>query len=143
MKNGWQCKKVSEIAKHSLGKMLDKAKNKGEPKPYLRNLNVRWFDFDLSDVLEMRFLPGEAAKYTAVKGDVLICEGGYPGRAAIWEQDEPIYFQKALHRVRFHEAERNKWFLYYLLPTSQRLGWHAQEPLQWRWHSALHRRSAC
>ena len=114
MKNGWQCKKVSEIAKHSLGKMLDKAKNKGEPKPYLRNLNVRWFDFDLSDVLEMRFLPEEAAKYTAVKGDVLICEGGYPGRAAIWEQDEPIYFQKALHRVRFHEAERNKWFLYYL-----------------------------
>ena len=115
MKTGWQTKKVSEIAKHSLGKMLDKAKNKGEPKPYLRNLNVRWFDFDLSDVLEMRFLPEEAARYTAVKGDVLICEGGYPGRAAIWEQDEPIYFQKALHRVRFHEPERNKWFLYYLL----------------------------
>ncbi|MEQ2009441.1 MAG: restriction endonuclease subunit S [Limisphaerales bacterium] len=114
MKTGWQTKKVSEIAKHSLGKMLDKAKNKGEPKPYLRNLNVRWFDFDLSDVLEMPFLPTESEKYTAVKGDVLICEGGYPGRAAIWEQDEPIYFQKALHRVRFHEPERNKWFVYYL-----------------------------
>lgn len=93
--------------------MLDKAKNKGELKPYLRNLNVRWFGFDLSDVLEMRFLPEEEAKYTAVKGDVLVCEGGYPGRAAIWEQ-EPIYFQKALHRVRFHQPEHNKWFLYYL-----------------------------
>ena len=115
MKRGWQTKKVSEIAKHSLGKMLDKAKNKGEPQPYLRNLNVRWFDFDLSDVLEMPFLPTEVEKYTAVKGDVLICEGGYPGRAAIWEKDEPIYFQKALHRVRFHEPERNRWFLYYLL----------------------------
>lgn len=115
MKKGWEVKKVSEIAKHSLGKMLDKAKNKGEPKPYLRNLNVRWFDFDLSDILEMPFLPTEAEKYTAVKGDVLICEGGYPGRAAIWEKDEPIYFQKALHRVRFHEPERNRWFLYYLL----------------------------
>ena len=115
MKKGWQTKKLSEIAKHSLGKMLDKAKNKGEPKPYLRNLNVRWFDFNLSDVLEMPFLPTESEKYTAVKGDVLICEGGYPGRAAIWEQDEPIYFQKALHRVRFHEPERNKWFVYYLL----------------------------
>ena len=46
---------------------------------------------------------------------MLICEGGYPGRAAIWDQDKPIYFQKALHRVRFHEPERNKWFLYYLL----------------------------
>lgn len=95
--------------------MLDKAKNQGELKPYLRNQNVRWFDFDLTDVLEMRFLPEEAAKYTAIRGDVLICEGGYPGRAAIWEQDEPIYFQKALHRVRFHEPERSKWFLYYLL----------------------------
>ncbi len=114
MKDGWEKKKVSEIANHSLGKMLDKAKNKGEPKPYLRNQNVRWFDFDLSDVLEMRFLPEEEAKYTAVKGDVLICEGGYPGRAAIWQQDEPIFFQKALHRVRFHKPESNKWFLYYL-----------------------------
>jgi len=46
---------------------------------------------------------------------MVICEGGYPGRVAIWEQDEPIYFQKALHRVRFHEPERSKWFLYYLL----------------------------
>ena len=115
MKDGWQCKKVSEIAQHSLGKMLDKRKNKGEPRPYLRNVNVRWFDFDLSDVLEMRFLPEETAKHTAVKGDLMICEGGYPGRAAIWERDEPIHFQKAIHRVRFHEPEHNKWFLYYLL----------------------------
>ena len=105
---------MSEIAQHSLGKMLDKSKNKGEPRPYLRNLNVRWFEFALNDVLEMRFLPEEEARYTAVNGDVLICEGGYPGRAAIWTDDEPIYFQKALHRVRFHEPERNKWFVYYL-----------------------------
>lgn len=115
MSIAWPRKKISEIAKHSLGKMLDKSKNKGVAKPYLRNQNVRWFDFDLSDVSEMRFEAAEEARYTVVKGDVLICEGGYPGRAAIWEQDEPIFFQKALHRVRFHEPERNKWFLYYLL----------------------------
>jgi len=58
MRAGWQLKSLSEIATHSLGKMLDKAKNKGDPKPYLRNFNVRWFDFDLSDVQEMRFLWG-------------------------------------------------------------------------------------
>lgn len=114
MRSGWQRKKIGEIAQHSLGKMLDKAKNKGELKPYLRNFNVRWFDFDLSDVLEMRFLSEEAVRYTAIKGDLLICEGGYPGRAAIWDRDEPIYFQKALHRVRFHQSDHNKWFLYYL-----------------------------
>ena len=77
-------------------------------------LNVRWFSFDLLDVLQMRFLPGETEKYTAVKGDVLVCEGDYPGRATIWDRDELIFFQKALHRVRFHEPERNKWFVYYL-----------------------------
>lgn len=114
MKSGWESKVVSEVAHHSLGKMLDKSKNRGEPKPYLRNLNVRWFGFDLTDLLEMRFLPEEASKFTALKGDVLVCEGGYPGRAAIWEQEEPIYFQKAIHRIRFHEPERNKWFVYYL-----------------------------
>ena len=112
--DGWEVKKVSEVAKHSLGKMLDKVKNKGDFQPYLRNINVRWFAFDLSDLLQMPFLATESAKYTAIKGDVLICEGGYPGRAAIWDEHEPIYFQKALHRVRFHEPEHNKWFLYYL-----------------------------
>jgi type I restriction enzyme S subunit len=111
---GWEVRKIKDIAKHSLGKMLDKAKNKGKPQPYLRNINVRWFGFELSDLLQMPFLPEESHKYTAIKGDVLICEGGYPGRAAIWEEDYPIYFQKALHRVRFNEPEHNKWFLYYL-----------------------------
>lgn len=94
--------------------MLDKQKNKGEPKPYLRNINVRWFDFDLSDVLEMRFEDHEIDRYQARRGDLIICEGGYPGRAAIWRTDEPIYLQKALHRVRFHEPERAKWVLYWL-----------------------------
>lgn len=94
--------------------MLDKAKNKGELRPYLRNLNVRWFEFDLSDLAEMRFLSGEEDRYSIVKGDLVICEGGYPGRAAIWNDDQPIYFQKALHRVRFFEPHHAKWCLYYL-----------------------------
>jgi len=111
---GWTVRKIAEVAYHSLGKMLDKAKNKGKLQPYLRNINVRWFTFDLSVLLQMPFLPEESTKYTAVNGDVLICEGGYPGRAAIWAENYPIYFQKALHRVRFHEPMYNKWFVYYL-----------------------------
>lgn len=98
--------------------MLDKARNQGTPREYLRNQNVRWFGFDLSDVNVMGFTSEEEAKYTAIKGDVLICEGGNPGRAAIWEQNEPVYFQKALHRVRFQELGRNKWFVYYLYMKS-------------------------
>jgi type I restriction enzyme S subunit len=111
---GWIEKPISEIAKNSLGKMLDKAKNRGDGRPYLRNLNVRWFKFDLDNLLEMKFTADEREKYTVVRGDVVICEGGYPGRAAIWDSDEPIYFQKALHRVRFREPEHSKWFLYFL-----------------------------
>jgi type I restriction enzyme, S subunit len=114
MKEGWAVASLEEIANATLGKMLDKSKNRGIPRPYLRNLNVRWFDFDLSDVLEMRFEDGEYERYTAKKGDLLICEGGYPGRAAIWDHDDPIHFQKAIHRVRFHEPRRAKWFQYYL-----------------------------
>ena len=44
----------------------------------------------------------------------MICEGGYPGRAAIWEDAEPIFIQKALNRVRFTEAILGRWFLYFL-----------------------------
>jgi type I restriction enzyme S subunit len=98
---GWEWCRLGAIARHSLGKMLDHGKNKGTPKPYLRNLNVQWFRLVLSDLKEMRFEDHEIEKYSVQKGDIVICEGGYPGQAAIWEDDEPIMFQKALHRVRF------------------------------------------
>jgi type I restriction enzyme S subunit len=81
--------------------MLDAGKNKGTPKPYLRNLNVQWSNFVLSDLKQMPFEDHEFDKYSVMRGDVLICEGGYPGQSAVWESDEAIMFQKALHRVRF------------------------------------------
>jgi len=98
----WMWARVADVAECRLGKMLDKAKNKGIPRRYLRNLNVRWFDFDLSDVMEMRFEDAELTEFGLRHGDVLICEGGEPGRAAVWDEREAnIYFQKAIHRVRF------------------------------------------
>lgn len=111
---GWKVSNIASIADHCLGKMLDKSKNLGTPRAYLRNLNVRWFEFDLSDLLEMRFEDSEADRYQARRGDLIICEGGYPGRAAIWDSEEPIHLQKALHRVRFKEPDRAKWVLYWL-----------------------------
>jgi type I restriction enzyme S subunit len=115
----WEEKTLGEVAQHSLGKMLDKNKNQGLPQKYLRNKSVQWFDFDLEGLTEMLFLESEKKKYTIKKGDVLICEGGYPGRAAIWQEDYPIYFQKALHRVRFQQPEYNKWFLYFLFHSDK------------------------
>ena len=99
--------------------MLDKEKNTGILQPYLRNINVRWFSFDLSDLLEMRIEPEENEKYSATKGDLIICEGGEPGRCAIWEQDETIFYQKALHRVRFTDDSNPKFYMYYFWFAAQ------------------------
>ncbi|WEN15611.1 restriction endonuclease subunit S [Rhodanobacter sp. AS-Z3] len=105
---------VGEIAEHCLGKMLDKQKNKGTFRPYLRNINIRWFEIDTSDVLEMRIEDRELDRYEVRKGDLLICEGGYPGRASIYQSDDSTYFQKALHRVRFDDESLPKVLMYWL-----------------------------
>lgn len=111
----WQWCRLGEIARHSLGKMLDKVKNKGELMLYLRNLNVQWFSFQLHNLNHMRFEGHELEKYTVERDDVVICEGGYPGQAAIWERDEPVMFQKALHRVRFiSRSLDSRLFVYFL-----------------------------
>lgn len=107
-------KRIGDVAVHSLGKMLDKQKNKGTLRPYLRNLNVRWFNVDTSDLLEMRISDAEVERYTVRRGDLLICEGGYPGRCSIWEQEEEIFFQKALHRVRFEHEAYSRLLMYFL-----------------------------
>ena len=97
-----------------LGKMLDKAKNQGKPRKYLRNINVRWFGFDLSDVQEMRIADDEVERYSIRKGDLVVCEGGEPGRCAIWCDGETVCFQKALHRIRFNTASDPRFYMYYL-----------------------------
>ena len=110
--SSWAWVHVETVAKTRLGKMLDKVKNRGKPRKYLRNINVRWCDFDLSDVLRMRFEDAELSEFSLQHGDVLICEGGEPGRAAVWdERVDDIYFQKALHRVRFSDIVDSQYFV--------------------------------
>ena len=107
------------ITDSRLGKMLDKDKNTGTPRKYLRNINVRWFSFDLLDLLEMRVEDTEVDKYSVIKGDLVICEGGEPGRCAVWDDEEPIFYQKALHRVRFADGSNPKFYMYYLWFAAQ------------------------
>ena len=102
------------IMESRLGKMLDKEKNTGVPKQYLRNINVRWMSFDLSDLLEMKIEPDEVDRYSIKSGDLVICEGGEPGRCAVWESHAGIFYQKALHRVRFTNDTNPKFYMYYL-----------------------------
>ena len=98
---GWEWVRLMDIADSRLGKMLDKAKNTGKRYPYLRNTNVQWHHIDLDDIKEISLEANELAEFRLLPGDLLICEGGYPGRCAIWrDPDREMYFQKALHRVR-------------------------------------------
>lgn len=113
--SSWAWTSVAALADTRLGKMLDKGKNKGTFRRYLRNVNVRWFDFDLSDVLEMRFEDSELEEFALHTGDVLICEGGEPGRCAVWDgREKNIYFQKAIHRLRFPKGVSPRYFAYVL-----------------------------
>ena len=92
--------------------MLDKLKNEGCYMSYLRNINVRWGCFDFTDVLKMRFKDDEVERYMIEKGDLVLCEGGEPGRCAIWDKANPIMFQKALHRIRCYGGVLNEYLKY-------------------------------
>jgi type I restriction enzyme, S subunit len=101
IRSKWPHVRLGEVAEHRLGKMLDSAKNSGDLRPYLRNPNIRWFEIDLTDLRKIRVEDSEVHKYELQLGDVLICEGGEAGRAAIWNGEaEGVIFQKACHRVR-------------------------------------------
>mgnify|MGYP003642904441 CR=1 FL=1 len=109
----WEYISLSEMSDSCLGKMLDKEKNVGQLHPYLSNKNVRWGSFDLDNLNLMRFKESEFERYTLNEGDLVVCEGGEPGRCAIWKgQTSIMRIQKALHRVRVKKGF-DPYFLYY------------------------------
>jgi type I restriction enzyme S subunit len=98
---GWRVSELGDIADTQLGKMLNSAHQTGAAlKPYLRNINLQWGRIDLSDVKEMDIFENESEQFTLKKGDVLVCEGGEPGRSAVWNLDIEMAFQNAIHRIR-------------------------------------------
>lgn len=97
----WDVSTVGKEFSIELGKMLDAARNSGTPKPYLGNRAVQWGRIDTSDLQLMPLAGKDLERYRLRTGDLLVCEGGEVGRAAIWDgQIEECYYQKALHRLR-------------------------------------------
>ena len=110
---------LGDVCEMCLGKMLDKNKNTGLPRKYLRNVNVRWGSFDFSDLLEMRFENDELERYGLKTGDLVVCEGGEPGRCAIWyEQKAGMLIQKALHRLRPSNNVLSEYLYYFFCKSA-------------------------
>ena len=117
----WEKVKLGDITDSCLGKMLDQQKNRGEFQPYLANVNVRWGTFDLDDLPQMRFEENEQERYGLRYGDLVVCEGGEPGRCAIWKGQVPnMKIQKALHRVRVHDGLDYRYLYYWFLLAGRR-----------------------
>jgi len=112
----WEKVRLGDVTDSCLGKMLDQQKNRGEYQPYLANVNVRWGGFELDNLPKMRFETGEEERYGIKYGDLIICEGGEPGRCAIWKEQRPnMKIQKALHRVRVHDCLDYRYLYYWFL----------------------------
>ena len=116
----WSVAPVYSRYEVQLGKMLDQKRVIGESlAPYLRNVDVQWDKINTSDLPQMDFTSYDRKKYSLITGDLLVCEGGEVGRAAIWKEElEPCFYQKALHRLRPFKDVDLPSFFYYCLYTA-------------------------
>ena len=117
----WEKVRLGDVTDSCLGKMLDQHKNKGDLHPYLANINVRWGNFELDNLPQMRFEDSENERYGIQYGDLIVCEGGEPGRCAIWKEQIPnMKIQKALHRIRVHDCLDYRYLYYWFLWAGKR-----------------------
>lgn len=119
--DNWCSISILDCGNSALGKTLDREKNEGSTVPYICALNVQDGWFDLSTIKYFRLREHEKERYSVYKGDLMICEGGDVGRCAIWDQ-EPIFYQNALHRLRPHEGI-NTVFISLVLSHYRSNGW--------------------
>ena len=110
----WEWCRLGEIATHNTGKTLDKSRNTGTLREYITTSNLYWGRFDFSELREMPINNNELDRCTAIKGDLLICEGGDAGRSAIWDFDKSVCFQNHIHRVRPFEYISTKYLYFFM-----------------------------
>ena len=117
----WCWCRLGDLFQHNTGKALNSANNVGELKKYLTTSNVYWNRFDFSTVKEMYFKDDEIEKCSIRKGDLLVCEGGDIGRAAIWDKDDEMCIQNHIHRLRAF-IEISTMYIYYIFWLFKRNG---------------------
>ena len=117
----WEWARVDNLFQHNTGKALNSANTKGNYREYITTSNLYWNYFKLDSLKKMLFTDEEIDKCSLKKGDLLICEGGDIGRAAIWNYDIPMCIQNHIHRLRAYSAVEIK-FYYCVLYLYKQLG---------------------
>jgi type I restriction enzyme, S subunit len=119
----WEVKRVKEIGKVVLGKMLNTTPQTGYYlKPYLKSKNIGWLQVNTDSVEEMYFNTAEMKQYRVKKGDLLLSEGGEVGKTCIWEGELPeCYIQNSVHKVTVFKNHNSRFYLYlsFYLGTSK------------------------
>ena len=120
----WKWVRLGEIFQHNTGKALNSSDKVGIKKKYITTSNLYWNRFELENVREMYFSNNEIEKYLVKKGDLLVCEGGDIGRAAIWNYDYEICLQNHIHRLRSYVKINTKYFYYifYFYKNTNKIG---------------------
>lgn len=125
MNKAWTWHPLGELFEIGAGKSMSAAARNGPDKtPFLRTSNVFWDQIDLSTVDEMAIPEHELPKKLLQPGDLLVCEGGEIGRAAIWNGEvEIMSFQNHLHRLRpIVEGVEPHFYVYFLQSAFTQLG---------------------
>lgn len=110
----WKWVRLGELFQHNTGKALNSTNRIGVCLKYITTSNLYWNRFELEHLREMFFTDSEIEKCTAQKGDLLVCEGGDIGRAAIWQNDETICIQNHIHAFKYvdiPEEDASKYWL--------------------------------
>ena len=125
MNETWPWRPLGELFEIGAGKTMSAAARNGADKtPFLRTSNVLWDEIDLSSVDEMSISRDELPGKLLRKGDLLVCEGGDIGRAAIWNSEvETMSFQNHLHRLRpVDKGIEPRFYVYFLQAAFTLLG---------------------
>ena len=109
----WAWIRVGNLFQHNTGKALNSSNTKGTKRQYITTSNLYWDSFKLDSLREMLFTDEEVEKCSIKKNDLLVCEGGDIGRAAVWHHDIPMCIQNHIHRLRAYENVE-VYFYYYV-----------------------------
>ena len=110
--NNWIWTRIGYLFAHNNGKQLNKSNSVGTLMEYITTSNLYWDGFKIENLKSMPFENHEIERYQAIKGDLLVCEGGDIGRSCIWINDYPIMLQNHIHKLRSYSQLCIKYFFY-------------------------------